>query len=199
VSRRKRLPVLATVVPVTLAALLSVTLAACGRDVPSAASVGVETIAPSDREPLPAIAGSTMDGSTLDLADLRGRVVVLNAWASWCEPCREEVPAFVALADAADPADVAVVGLDVADEPAAAADFVEEFAMAYPSLVDGEGSILPTIPGVPPKAIPSTVIVDRQGRIAARIVGGTSTDRLAGLVADVAEETTASVPETPAE
>jgi thiol-disulfide isomerase/thioredoxin len=181
VSRRSYLPVVVAV----LAALV---LAGCGRDLPPSALVGVESIAPADRQPMPALSGTTLDGSHLDLADLRGRVVVLNAWASWCAPCREEIPAFAALSGTADPADVAVVGLNVDDDPASASAFADEFAMAYPSIVDADGADLATIPGVPPKAIPSTVIIDRQGRVATRIIGGTDPDKLAGLVADVVAE-----------
>ncbi len=137
---------------------------------------------------MPAIDGSTLDGSALDLATLRGRVVVLNAWASWCTPCRTEIPAFVSLAEASDAADVAVVGLDVQDEQAAARDFVRDFAMPYPSIVDGDGSLLTTIPGVPPSALPSTVVLDRGGRIAARIIGEADPDRLNEIVRGLVAE-----------
>lgn len=151
----------------------------CGREQPASAMVGTEEVADEDRgEPI-AFTGTTMSGEPFDLTDLRGRIVVLNAWASWCAPCRTEMPAFVDLHTTVDPQDVAVVGLNVADESAAAADFVDEMSMAFPTVVDEDGAILATIPGVPPKALPSTVILDREGRIASRIIGPTDAIGLA--------------------
>jgi thiol-disulfide isomerase/thioredoxin len=166
---------------VAMALLVALALTACGRDVPPV--VGTSTVASSDREPAPAIAGTTLDGSALDLADYRGRVVVLNNWASWCAPCRDEAPAFAALAASSDPADVVVVGLNVTDEVAAARAFAAEVGMTYPSIVDSDGSILRTIPGVPPSALPSTIVLDREGRIAAQVIGPTDGAELAVLVA----------------
>lgn len=148
-------------------------LTGCGRDQPASALVGTEEVAEADRgEPI-AFTGTTMDAEGFDLADYRGRIVVINAWASWCEPCRAEMPAFVDLDATADPDEVAVIGLNVSDEPAAAEEFVDELGMPFPSVVDREGAILATLPGIPPKSLPSTVILDRDGRIAARIIGPT--------------------------
>ncbi|MDQ5973616.1 MAG: hypothetical protein QG661_825 [Actinomycetota bacterium] len=169
---------------VALAGALAVS--ACGRDQPP--QVGTATIAVADREALPPVAGTTLEGTSLDLADLRGRVVVLNSWASWCSPCRDEIPDFVALADASDPADVAVVGLNVSDAPSAAEAFADELSMAYPSIVDADGALLRTIPGVPPSALPSTVIIDREGRVAVSIVGQADPQTLPDLVAQVVAE-----------
>ena len=173
-----------------LAAAALLALAGCGREQPLSTQVGTETIEVADRQALPTVAGTTMDGRPLDLGDLRGRVVVLNSWASWCAPCRDEVPAFVSLADSVDPDAVAVVGLNVEDDPEAAKAFAAEFAMPYPSIVDGAGTILSTIPGVPPAALPSTVILDPDGRIAARIVGPATGAQLSDLVASVLAEST---------
>lgn len=167
-------------------AVAAVALVGCGRDQPPV--VGTSMIDAADRELLPPIAGTTLDGSSVDLADLRGKVVVLNSWASWCAPCRTEIPAFVALSRQVDPANVAIVGLDVSDDDTAAREFVDEFAMTYPSIVDGDGTILPTIPGVPPAALPSTVIVDREGRIAVRIIGEADANELPALVEQVTAE-----------
>jgi thiol-disulfide isomerase/thioredoxin len=144
--------------------------------------VGTTTFAPDERKAMPPISGSTADGTRVDLADKHGTVVVLNSWASWCAPCRDEIGGFVALAKAADPADVEVVGLNVKDDPSAAADFAKEFDLPYPSIVDADGTLLPTIPGVPPASLPSTVIIDRQGRIAATIVGPADQKELSALV-----------------
>jgi thiol-disulfide isomerase/thioredoxin len=156
-------------------------ISACGRDTP--AVPGVEAYAPDDRgEPLP-LAGPTLDGGTVDVAELRGTVVIVNNWASWCAPCRDEMPALVA-ASRAHP-ELAVVGVNVRDEHAAATAFAAELGIDFPVIVDADGSILRSIPGVPPAALPSTVILDRQGRIAARVIGPTSHDQLEELIASV--------------
>ena len=171
-------------------AVTALTLVGCGRDQPPV--VGTSTIAVNDREALPPISGTTLDGAELDLASLRGKVVVLNSWATWCDPCRSEVPTLVKLADSTKPEDVAVVGLDVSDSDDAARQFAKDFSMQYPSIVDSEGVLLPTIPGVPPAALPSTVILDREGRIAVRIIGEVDASTLPDLVAQVAAEPTST-------
>lgn len=171
-----------------MAAAALVLLAACGRDVPPVP--GTEALPTQDRgEPL-ALAGPTLDGGRLDLADLRGRIVVLNNWASWCGPCRNETPELVALSKGANPDDVVVVGMNVTDEREAATAFVEEFGMPYPSIEDPEGALLQTVPGVPPSSLPSTVILDRDGRIAARVIGETDALELSALIARILEEST---------
>lgn len=166
-------------------AVLLVGLSGCGRDVPPVP--GSASVAPEDRGDPVAISGTTLDGDPLDLADLRGKVVVLNSWASWCGPCRDETPAFVDLARGADPDDVVVVGLNVTDEPAAAQAFAEEFDMPYPSIVDADGTLAASLPGVPPRSLPVTVILDREGRVAARIIGATDPLELVSLTAEVLE------------
>jgi len=156
--------------------LCSVVVASgCGRQGAGAASVtasvGVTVFDETDRVEMPRLSGETLSGGSLDLANLRGRVVVLNAWASWCAPCRDEMPVFVALSESNDSGNVAVVGLDVKDDPEAARAFAADLGVEYPSLLDPEGQLLAQIPGVPPGALPSTVVIDRQGRIAAKIIG----------------------------
>lgn len=160
-------------------------LVGCGREQPASALVGTETVAVEDREDALAFTGTTLDGEPFNLEDLRGRVVVINAWASWCAPCRSEMPAFVDLRTVTDPADLAVVGLNVSDEPAAAQQFMDEQDVNFASVADPDGTILATIPGVPPKALPSTVILDREGRIAARIIGPADPEGLAREVGRV--------------
>ena len=167
-------------------AVTAFTLTGCGRDQPPV--VGTSTIAVNDREALPPISGTTLDGTSLDVASLRGKVVVLNSWATWCDPCRSEVPTLVKLAASTKPDEVAIVGLDVSDNDDAARQFARDFSMNYPSIIDSEGVLLPTIPGVPPAALPSTVILDREGRIAVRIIGEVDASTLPGLVAQVAAE-----------
>lgn len=178
--------------PRTLGALATIgaalLISGCGRDVPASALIGTSQTPPADRQQLPTIAGKDLAGSDLDLARLRGKVVVLNGWASWCGPCRDEIPGFVDLAASVDPDDIAVVGLNVSDETAAATAFAAEMGMTYPSIVDQQGTLLATIPGIPPKALPSTVILDRQGRIAETIVGVAEPAALQAAVSAVAAE-----------
>ena len=170
----------------------TLTVSACGRDLPAALQVGTTSMAPSDREPMPDISGSTLDGSTLDLVSLRGKVVVLNSWASWCEPCKKETPDLVTLSKTIDPTKVAIVGLNVTDDSAAANAFADEYDVGYPSIVDSDGHRLATIPGVPPKALPSTVVIDASGRIAARVIGAVDPVELTGIVSAVSAETPGS-------
>ena len=175
---------IAVVFAVLLVAL--VPLAGCGRD--QAAVAGTEVLGSAERpEPL-ALSGTTLDGEPFDLADLRGRIVVLNAWASWCTPCRAETPDLVALSATSDPDDIAVVGLNVTDDADAARAFVEEFDVPYPNLSDPDGALLRTVPGVPPASLPSTVILDREGRIAARVIGMTDAIELGTLIAQVVRQ-----------
>lgn len=112
-----------------------------------------------DRDALPDIAGLKRDD----------RPMVINAWASWCEPCRVEAPELAAFA-AANP-DIRMVGLNVNDEPGAAQAFAAATGMDYEQVTDADGSILATIPGIPPAGLPSTVVIDSEGNIAARIIG----------------------------
>lgn len=146
---------------------------------------GVQSVASGEREDPLELSGTTLDGAEFDVSDLRGRIVVLNSWASWCAPCRDETPALVDLARTSDPGDVVVVGLNVTDDADAARAFVDEFDMPYPSIADPDGALIRTIPGIPPTSLPSTVILDRDGRIAARIIGGTDSLELGTLIAEV--------------
>lgn len=115
--------------------------------------------------PAPAIAGRTLDGEPFDLAALRGRPVVLNVWASWCGPCRKEIPAIAAWAK--QHPEVAVVGVDYQDDVDAARAFAREHGATWPSVVD-DGPIGEAlkVPG-----LPATYLIDADGRLADRILG----------------------------
>ena len=138
---------------------------------------------PESRPKAPAVAGTTLTGSRFSLAADRGSVVVLNFWGSWCAPCRREAPAFAALATHFKSAPVRFVGDDVHDSPAAALAFERTFAIGYPSLNDpGEQVALAFHGTVPPVAIPTTLLIDRSGRIAGRVVGEISYQGLLALI-----------------
>ncbi|WP_052849306.1 TlpA family protein disulfide reductase [Streptomyces avicenniae] len=128
-------------------------------------------VAESDRQELPDIGGETVDGDQLDLADYRGDVLVLNVWGSWCAPCRAEMPHLVSVANDTADQGVSFVGLNLQDRSKDQANaFEERFDVPYPSLYDPDGQILLDFPegSLNPQGVPSTLIVDREGRIAVR-------------------------------
>ena len=133
----------------------------------------------------PSIRGATVDGEVLELADLRGRVVVLHVWGSWCAPGRAEAPDLAQVAKQTRRAGVRFVGIDVRDNPAAARAFARRYAITYPSWDDPDGSVLAQFVGIiPVSAVPSTMILDVQGVIRARVIGRVGSITLRGLIED---------------
>jgi thiol-disulfide isomerase/thioredoxin len=142
---------------------------------------GPTVLPPSQRREAPDLRGSTLDGVSFALSSLRGHVVVLNVWASWCEPCRTESPALVAVAASVDAAGIRFVGLDERDSAVKARAFVQSVHSTYPHLVD-QGALLAQLSEWLPQAVPSTLILDPQGRVAARVVGKVTEERLRTLL-----------------
>jgi thiol-disulfide isomerase/thioredoxin len=150
------------------------------------ASYNSEFFDPGSRSAAPTIVGTTLTGQRFSLASDRGDVVVLNFWGSWCAPCRSEAPALAALARYFRRDQVRFVGDDVHDYATAARAFEHTFGVGYLSLNDpGEQVALAFHSTVPPTAIPSTLVIDRSGRIAARVIGQVSYNGLRGLIAKV--------------
>jgi thiol-disulfide isomerase/thioredoxin len=147
----------------------------------------VTTFAPGDRQPAPALIGQTLDDKQWSLADQAGKVVVLNVWGSWCSPCRKEAPDLVAAAKKLGPS-VQFIGLNTRDlDKAPARKFVEEFGVGFPSVYDPSGKQLLGFRGqISPTSIPSTLVIDKQGKVAARVIGPVTTQTLVGMVTDAA-------------
>lgn len=138
------------------------------------------------RPAAPAIMGSTISGQQLSLASYRGDTIVLNFWGSWCAPCRAEAPALGQLARNLASKGVRFVGVDIRDQPDSARAFMQTFNVGYPSLNDpGDEIALEFHSTVPPAAIPTTLIIDRSGRIAARVFGASSYTQLRALISKV--------------
>lgn len=149
---------------------------------------GSVTLIPPDRRPkAPVLSGTTIDGAPLSLAELASTAYVLNVWGSWCAPCRKEAPDLQAAATELEPV-ARFVGINTRDpDPAQARAFHRAFGVTYPSLYDPAGALVLQLSGqVPPNGIPSTLVVDVQGRIAARIVGATTRLTLVTVVTDIA-------------
>ncbi len=148
----------------------------------------ITIVAPADRRPAPPVRGTRLGSDDqLSSTDYPGKVVVINVWGSWCNPCRAEA---VDLQTASrKTAGVAqFIGLNTKDySPAAAEAFVRSFAISYPQIFDPEGKALITLAGnLPPNAIPTTMVIDREGRIAARVAGAVTEITLVSLINDVA-------------
>lgn len=149
---------------------------------------GTITVLAQGQRPEPvALSGTTLDGAALDLATMRGKVVVLNVWGSWCPPCRKEAPDLQKAYSELKPKGVEFVGVNVNEQSTAAAlAYEKKYAISYPSLADDGGKSLLALRGaVAAKAIPSTLVLDPEGRIAVRVNGPTDASTLTGLVEDV--------------
>lgn len=186
-----------------VALLLVAALAGCS-DQSSASSVAdqgyvsgdgtVRTLPVAERDRPLRFSGRTLDGASFDVREHRGEVVVVNVWGSWCPPCRKEAPDLVAAAEELADRDVVFLGINVRDPSQDKAQaFERTYDVPYDSLYDPDGSLLLAFRGtIPPQAIPSTLVIDREGRIAAGKLDEITTSTLVGLVEDVLDAPQAS-------
>ncbi|WP_327695445.1 TlpA family protein disulfide reductase [Streptomyces sp. NBC_00459] len=151
----------------------------------------IATVAQGKRVAAPDLSGPTIDGKQLDVADYKGKIVVLNVWGSWCGPCRLEAKNFVAVSADLKDQGVQFVGINTRDgETRPAVAFEKQYGVTYPSLYDPTGKLMLRFKKgtLNPKAIPSTLVLDRQGRIAARSLQALSEDNLRKMLKPVLAE-----------
>lgn len=135
--------------------------------------------------------GPQVDGSTVDSRSWLGSPVVVNFWYAGCPPCRAEAPDLAALNDQFSPAGVKFVGINVRDQADTAAAFEATFGITYPSILDvGTGAVQLAFAGqIAPNAVPTTIVLDRQGRVAARVIGKIpARSILRTLIQDIVDE-----------
>ena len=150
--------------------------------------IGVTMYAVGKRHAAPALTGQALDGGTLSLTGVgQGKVVVLNVWASWCGPCREESPMLARSAKTYAADNVAFVGIDEQDAEADGRAFALSTGMSYPNFVDRSGTLLRKLPMLP-QGIPSTIVLDKHHQIAARVIGPITAPTLATVVAKLVAE-----------
>jgi thiol-disulfide isomerase/thioredoxin len=171
----------------TAGAAVLLMIAGCSlvRSSPANASAAVgTTIFPSGQRPLmPAVSGRTLTGQELRLAAEYGHVVVLNFWGSWCTVCQQEAPALAVAARQLKPSGVQFVGIDVEDNPASAKAYMQHYGMAYPSLNDPGDLIAAEFNQlIPISALPSTLVISPDGKIAGRVIGAASVQDLRRLI-----------------
>ena len=174
-------------------------LAACGADTSDRygsgdsgyiSGDGVTTEIPSDErgEPLE-VAGTTYDGEEFSSAAHRGEVLVLNVWYASCPPCRKEAPELQAIHEDYQDQGVFFIGVNVRDAAGPARAFEETYGITYPSMPDPDAEIMYSLRGqVAPNAVPSTLVIDREGRVAARISGAADPSVLRAMIDTVVAE-----------
>ncbi|MBG0853345.1 TlpA family protein disulfide reductase [Streptomyces spinoverrucosus] len=182
------------------AAVAALLLSACGSGGTSggggdtnfvAGADGIDTVDQGERTAAPDLSGKTIDGRQLDVADYKGKVVVLNVWGSWCGPCRAEAKNLETVYQDTKDQGVQFVGINTRDTstgPALA--FEKEFGVTYPSLYDPTGKLMLRFEKgtLNPQAIPSTLVIDRDGKVAARTLQPLSEEKVREMLDPVLAE-----------
>ncbi len=183
-------------------AALTVALAACTSEDPLAkqANAGdnknyiagdgsVSEYGAADRKDPVEFTGTLFDGKTVNAADYRGQVAVLNFWYAACAPCRIEAPDLQALYTEFKADGVEFLGVNVRDEKATAEAFERNFELGYPSVVDKDGGVLLAMTQyVPPSSVPTTLVLDKKGRVSARVLGVAEKGTLKALITSALAE-----------
>ena len=148
----------------------------------------VQIIPVEEREVPEGIAGSSLTGEPVSLDDFKGQYVVMPAWASWCGPCRKEVSIFETASKELRKQNVAFLGLNIRETNEGERDsFVRTTGMTYPSISDPAGElVLGFDVGLGPKSLPSVVFIDKEGRVAAVVLGEITRSTIDGVIEDIA-------------
>lgn len=174
-------------------AVCVVSLAACGGHATpdpaggglgySDAAIGFSGILPAaQRRPATNLAGPSVTGGRLALDSLRGHLIVLNFWASWCSVCRGEQAGLNRAAQVTAAAGVRFVGVDFDDTLVNARSYIAQFGVPYPSFFDPSGSDLAMFPSLPPTGIPSTLIINQRFQVVARWVAPVTEPELVAVL-----------------
>lgn len=147
-------------------------------------------VAPADRKPAPELLGPDLEGKQISSADFAGKTLVVNLWGSWCPPCRKEAPALDAVARAMKPKGVEFLGIATREDAETTLAFTRKHNISYPSISDPtEQNVLGFARSLPTGGIPTTWIIDANGKVAARIISETTEATLTGVIEDVQAST----------
>ena len=153
-----------------------------------AGSGEVTEYAQAKRVSAPDVTGKTLTGATFSLKSTRGKVVVINFWGSWCAPCRAEADDLERVYTATLAGGVQFLGVNVKDTQSRAVAYDRSFGITYPSLFDQAGRVALQLRAAPPNAIPATIVIDREGRIAAVFRKALLENELQPIVEKIAAE-----------
>jgi thiol-disulfide isomerase/thioredoxin len=190
-TARRRAGVFAAALAAALAAACSNSTGGGGETgYVAAETTGITAVAASDRVAAPALSGTSLDGEKLSLSGYRGHVVVVNVWGSWCTPCRVEGPALEETYQKYRSKGVDFLGINTRDDNAAALAFADSDGITYPSLRDPDETLVLQFKSIlPPTTIPSSAIIDRDGKVAVRILGAVTEPQLVQALDKVLGET----------
>jgi thiol-disulfide isomerase/thioredoxin len=180
-------------------AFISFALVACGSAQPTSISTADTgfiagdgssvLLAKTERKPAPEISETTFTGKNFNLTDQLGNVVVINVWGSWCAPCRAEAKELADLDRTFNDEAVVFLGINTRDSLPAAKSFVDRFTIEYENIEDQSGRILLRFKDtLSPNAIPTTLVLDKDGKVAARILGPVDISLLRGFITRLLEE-----------
>jgi thiol-disulfide isomerase/thioredoxin len=192
--RRGRTPI-----GVSILAVTGLILVACGQAQGSAGSASGEfdftgptpsgeVVPVEERSVAPEFSGELLDGSAFDSTSLAGDIVVLNFWGSWCAPCRIETPEFQLVYEEVGAEGVQFLGVDVKDDLQLAIAFYADKGVEYPSLFDPRGEVALAFRGFPANAVPSTFLIDRDGRVAAVYTAAVAAEDLRSALSALLDE-----------
>lgn len=190
-AKRRTVVTVASVAAVLLAGALAVTLTEGSGQASGVTYINGENsqqvYAAGRRALAPDFTGTSLTGTPIRLASYRGKIVVLNFWGSWCGPCRAEGPTLAVLSEQYRSQGVSFLGDDVGDTAANALAFTHDIGITYPSVNDASYSIVQDFSRVVPVGYtPTTVVIDRTGRIAGLVIGEVSYQTMTTMLHDVA-------------
>jgi len=140
--------------------------------------VGISQVDAAARSAAPQLSGTTIAGKAYTTS-YTGHVTVINVWGSWCTACREEAAALSETAQKYTPKGVQFLGIDTLDNDAGAQSYNSQFGITYPSLADPDETLVLSLKSIiPSEGVPSTIIVDRNGKVAVRAIGGITEPQL---------------------
>ncbi|MBN9739370.1 TlpA disulfide reductase family protein [Pseudonocardia sp. Ae707_Ps1] len=146
--------------------------------------------APAQRGAVAGLSGESLlePGATVGVEDFPGQVVVLNIWGAWCGLCREDMPGLQQIHEQMQPSGVTLLGIDIRDDADAARDFMSDRGITYPSIFDNPARSLTALGGFPRNTVPSTIVLDRQHRVAAVFLTAVRVSELLPVVQRIAAE-----------
>jgi thiol-disulfide isomerase/thioredoxin len=143
----------------------------------------------TERKPAPELKDVEFLSSEINLNSLKNKVVLINVWGSWCSPCRKEAAELEELYLKNKANNVEFIGINIRDSKISANRFIENFSITYPNIFDRDGKLLLGYKdSLPPNAIPSTILIDKNGLVAARQLGPIDKSLIQGFISELVEE-----------